>query len=266
MNDTVDTAVYDEMNIDLPDSILDKGNDAPTERKHSVPVGVKYGLPVFIVVISLIGYFVYLSFSDPKPDTGLVFEQEEIVDIALQEPPAILSSPVPVMDAGRTSIDNLESSLQTLKIRVDETVSLLSKQQDDVSHQNDSIQQIMLDLESNRALMADLGLVIDTMNAGLNDLKGRVDNNNQHIHQLTNKRKRQPVKARKVRPAFNLLSIDQWGGLDNVVLELQNATTMAVVGDIRAGWAIRSIQRPDCIEVVRVSDEAKATVCRKRKS
>lgn len=263
MTDTSNSVPVEDLDIEIPDAVLDAEDEDRDLPKHSVPAGIKYGLPVFGLVVVLLGYAVYLAFSGSSPEEALVFEQDEMIDIAGQEPIARPPKPVPVNNlVDMSTIDSLKSELETLAGTVSDSASLISKQTETVDLQNKRIQQVMASLDNNQTLLSELTSVIDDLNTRLKGLEGSVGNNSQQINQLTSQRKRQP----RARPDFNLLSIDQWGGQDSVVLELQNSTTMAAVGDIRAGWTIESIDRPNCISVVRLSDKAKARVCRKSNS
>lgn len=263
MTDKPDGETIEDLDIEIPDVALDTGDEQQAAPDHAVPAGVKYGLPAFVLVIALMGYFVYQTFTDSSAEEALVFEPEEIIDIASQESPVRLSPSIPDRNlADRASVDSLKEKVRTLEKALSDSSAQFTEQRQAVDHQDNSIQQVLTRLEANSKSMAELAAAINGLSARLDVIEGSVDNNNQRILQLTRRHKRQP----RVRPAFNLLSIDQWGGRDSVVLEMQDTTTMAAVGDVRAGWAIQSINRPNCIDVVRLSDKATATVCRKSNS
>ena len=63
-------------------------------------------------------------------------------------------------------------------------------------------------------------------------------------------------------PPFELLSIDIWGNTANAVILFDNKTSFAGIGDIRAGWTITSINKPNCIGV-KNDAHANVQICRK---
>lgn len=63
-------------------------------------------------------------------------------------------------------------------------------------------------------------------------------------------------------PPFELLSIDIWGGSASAVILFNNKTSFAGIGDIRAGWTITSINKPNCIGV-KNDAHANVEICRK---
>ncbi len=110
-----------------------------------------------VMVVVLLGYAVYLSFSGSSPEEALVFEQEEITNIAQQEPIARPPSPLPVHNlVDMSAIDSLKSELETLARTVSDSASLISKQTETADLQTNRIQQVMASLENNQTLLTEL--------------------------------------------------------------------------------------------------------------
>lgn len=59
-----------DLEIVIPDDILDEEDEHQTATPNSVPAGIKVGLPLLGLSVALVGYFVYTAFSvsDPAPD------------------------------------------------------------------------------------------------------------------------------------------------------------------------------------------------------
>jgi archaellum component FlaC len=270
MSNDVDIPIDDDLDIELPDAVLDAvvldEEDHP-DRKHGMPVGIKYGLFGLLFLISVVGTVVIMAFSEPEPvEETLVFDQEAMTDIASHEPLAVapLTPVTPVEHvrddvADKDSVERLDKNIHTLEQTLQQTSTLVTKQRDAVARQGSSIQEVAARLEQSRALITEYARQVVALKERLATLEAHVGQNSDQLRQIKTK----ATRKRQARPAFQLLSIDQWGDRDSVVLELQDTTTVAAVGDTRAGWSIQSIQRPNCIGVIRLSDQAKAKVCKR---
>ncbi|MEN8168121.1 MAG: hypothetical protein ABFR65_11675, partial [Pseudomonadota bacterium] len=191
---------------------------------------------------------------------------EAITDITSHETLAVapLTPMTPVEHArndvaDKGSVERIDENIQTLEQTLQQTSTLVTKQRDAVARQGSSIQEVVTRLEQSRALIAEYSSQIDALNQRIATLEAHVGKNSERLRQIRTK----ATRKRQARPAFQLLSIDQWGDRDSAVLELQDTTTVVAVGDTRAGWSIQSIQRPNCIGVIRLSDQAKAKVCKR---
>ena len=266
----------DQMQTTLP---YDTGNQVPsegsnevagsTERRSAIPAGIKYGLVGLLFFVFVIGAVVVMSIPSPDADeAALVFEEGTPIEVmgdqsqtkdSHAQPTPELSTTDPVEAESSARFDQLMEKVQTLESSLHDASALIAKQADAVARQGGSIEEVMLSLTQSRALMSETLEQLMDLKTRLASLETRVEQHNGELNRIKTKSTRKP----KAMPAFELLSIDQWGGQESVVLALQDQTTIASLGDNRAGWTIHSIDRPNCIGVVRQRDQAKAKVCKR---
>ncbi len=269
MNETVDTPIVEDLDIKHADAVLDDGAGRQSEHQATIPPGIKTGLLGLLFVVFVVGTVVVmvLTPSDPVEET-VVFDEASLSDIASQEPlvdtPLIALDPDPgFVDKDSVektqSVERLDEKILALEQALHQSSSLITMQRDAVARQGNSIQEVMANLEQSRAWVTESARQIDVLKERLATLEAAVGQNSDQLRLIKTKATRQ----RQARPSFQLLSIDRWGGQDSVVLALQDQTTVAAIGDTRAGWSIQSIDRPNCIGVIRLSDQAKAKVCKR---
>ena len=273
MKDNLDTPIEeDALSIELPDAVLDDVADNRPQHQSAMPAGIKYGLMGLSFLVIVVGIVVFNAFSQPDVvEETLVFDQATLSDIANQASPVarpalpVATVPVPaeqVSGEDAETVKRLDAMVLTLQQALDQSSSWVAKQRDAAARQGSGIQEVKVSLEQSRALLTETTRQMDELKARLATLESHVGQNRDRLQQLKTK----ATRKRQAGPSFQLLSIDRWGDRDSVVLGLQDKTTVAAIGDSRAGWSIQSIEPPNCIGVVRLTDQTQAKVCLKRSS
>lgn len=250
--------------VDTPADIPEINKD---EVKHDIPLAIKLGLPVFLITIVIGGYFGYGMYQSAKSSSDSIINDESFPEINAPaddyiientEPLIVGTNALPVEVIDDEVIVKLEESFDGLARNVDEVNLIISHAKDDRLSLNEKIKR-------NYMLNAELrNYWIDT-NMELSALKDLVASQSKKITALSSKAKKKVAK-RRILPPFTLLSIDQWGNKNSAVLEMsisgETETSIANIGDIHAGWRIASINLPDCIKVIRLSDGIATNLCR----
>lgn len=253
MNDIDNTA-------DVPDIKKD-------EVQHDMPLAIKLGLLGLIVTLAVAGYFGYGLYQSNKTlddHVSLVVSEEYFSEEKAQSTIRNIENMIttsegaltlPVEDAAANdgeAIVKLSDSFDGLARNVDEVNLVISKAKD---------ARLLLseEIKHNHMLVSLLKNDLIDIRKEMSVLSDTVASQSKKATQSL--RAKKTVK-RAVRPPFALLSIDQWGGKSSAVIGLSGKALIANIGDIRSGWRIDSINHPDCIRVVRISDAIATNVCR----
>lgn len=160
-------------------------------------------------------------------------------------------------------LGQVKFSLERLEDRLRDVESTLANAQPSIrgtvaetKRLDAEVQRIAGELGRVSASLAELVAAVDEFGVRLAVQDEQAEKFSRHIE-----RSRRMSATRREGPAFSLLSIDRWGGEESAVLDLDGRITTASVGDSRAGWTLRSIHRPGCIDVERDSDRKSASVC-----
>lgn len=250
---------------------VDELNKEKDKVQHDVPLAVKLGIPALIIALAVAGYFVYGMYQSNKTlDTPvspqLVVSEDDLFEEKLSPiahdfesmiKTSGAASALPIEEDALISdgaiLVKLSDSFEILTRNVDQINLGIGQAKDDRSLLSEEIKRSLILVSSLRNDLIDL-------KKEMSALSDTVATQSKKITQTFSPKKK-PIK-RSVRPPFTLLSIDQWGGKNSAVIGISNKTLITNVGDIRSGWRIDSINHPDCIRVVRVSDAIATNVCR----
>jgi len=157
----------------------------------------------------------------------------------------------------------VKSSLEHLEGRLHDLESALAGTQPDIRgavaetrRLDAEVRRIGGELDRVSASLTELVATVDEFGVRLAAQDEQTERFSRHLE-----RSRKTSAARRGGPAFSLLSIDQWGGEESAVLDLNGRITTASVGDSRAGWTLLSIRRSGCIDIERESDGKQASIC-----
>ncbi len=253
-------------NDNMPDvsiEINEEEIDHNVVPRKGIPLGVKIGM-AGAVLFSVVAVLVVANIRNTD-DNKKAFAGSEIVKLNNTN------------DASRDAVDEKNKKGLVKKSLVDDTIiselvemdkkisdlvssvelvsndnAVLKSYDNHIENQIGSIEKSLKSI--NDTTINEMAIKLDVLAVNLDKLTKSVNYNKNKIHKIT--------KLRPNRPPFMLLSIDQWNGVSSAVIELNGESTQTTIGDIRAGWRISSFIRPNCINVVRLSDSEKAKVCR----
>ncbi|VAW60972.1 hypothetical protein MNBD_GAMMA08-312, partial [hydrothermal vent metagenome] len=152
-------------------------------------------------------------------------------------------------------IINLNHQIKTLEnalIEISNNNKNLRMRENVISEKMDKLNRLVNSI--NNKSLKNINDEISILKNKLTSVSKSVSSNQNRIYRFT--------KKHPNRPPFILLSIDQWGNNYSAVLELNGESSTASVGDVRAGWRISEIIKPNCITAIRLSDANKTKICR----
>ncbi|MCF6256144.1 MAG: hypothetical protein L3K25_07560 [Gammaproteobacteria bacterium] len=239
-----------------PDTRADKTGSVP------VPAFIKFGLPALIVgifIVAGIGINFFMSNNkDVDPTPSFDGGDFQIGGAPIQPGAHAPAMGAPAILSRDEQLSSIESDVDNLRL----LISSLQKNNAELQNQIDATSmernEQIADLRS-RLMDATVNTIpslasIDKEHAStLNTLQTQIKTNKRRIDQAT--------KRKAESPPFTLISIDEWGSTTSAVLEMDGKSTVASVGDVRAGWKITKIKRPDCIYATRVADNKSVTIC-----
>lgn len=239
--------------------------DVPPKAVPPMPTAFKYGLPLLLLVIVCGGLFLsyFLSSGDNEGDE--IAAADPVYSLGGGGAELTGASPDAYSESQGAGPTNDLDLLSGLSVRLDDVESSLGRLRNSVSTIDTPLAGVKshlasLELESERvsglssqfgkqlenleSLTATLQTTTSGIRQDLSRLQGRVNKNTRALK----------AKAQRVvsRPPFRLVSVDEWGGEYSAVLEMSGASSVASVGDSRAGWVIRRIDRSGCILVTRI--------------
>lgn len=260
-------AVHPSPDNDLSDEPIPAESAKGARSSRRLPV-----LALSSVVIFTIGALGLLFLFAPWADVDGVAETHPGTDSSPLETSSVTSDPHasdPSAAAGMTtSMDSLAADIAGLRSAFDSLQVLLQETTADQKELSDrlaahaagadrviaSLDERLSALESGRTRQIDaVEANMSSLEGAINDLKKTAGANKRRILGLSR-------RNRQSGPPFHLVSIDEWGGVVSAVLEMAGVTTVAAVGDERAGWRVIKIARP-CVHVVRVAGGNESKVC-----
>lgn len=77
----------------------------------------------------------------------------------------------------------------------------------------------------------------------------------------TSKRINTMSKQTSKGPPYSLVSIDKWGGVDNVMVEFKGHIEPLMIGDSKSGWTLDKIENHNCVEFSNKNNRNNTTLC-----
>lgn len=284
--------VIDDQEIELPiepelSEVDHNDNKIEAERvktQTAVPAGIKFML-VGVVVFMIVAVFATMSFmSDEEYEpvaTGDAYVDP--VDIAngkqMAESIAAKNALSPVEGDLSESLINQNNKLSAMQ-----DVSPLETESGKTKSEIIPLREVENDLGSLKSEITEHGIDIAQLNETISNLKqddiaaikkqladllSDVEKIKpvikKHDDAIMASKKAQAASRNRVpnKPPFDLVSIDVWGGNMSAVLLMHSKTSFAQVGDVKAGWKVVNIERPDCISVKSIALNKTAKLCRK---
>jgi len=270
VHDPLDEPVMSDADIAL-EAPLDHSSTSPKTEPNTrsdktgpapVPALIKWGLPALILGILVAGIAIsfYLSKNNVDPASSFNGGDFEIGGAPIESGVHAPATGTPAVFSRDEQLSSIESNIDSLRL----LIAPLQKNNTELQNRIDTMADAITDSEQQmvelRSMLMDVSNTIPALIstdkqhvATLNELHIQTKNNKQRIDHAT--------KRNAESPPFALLSIDEWGSTISAVLEMGGKSTMASVGDIRAGWKITKIIRPDCIYAVRLTDTKPIKVC-----
>lgn len=234
--------------------------DADTRKttKTPLPPLIKFGLPALIVIIFIT---VGLAANNIISDDGVDLATPHSFEIGGAPIQPGSHAPVigePGLFSSDEQLSGIESDIDALRLKItsfQKTTGELHIQLEtlrkSVTKRIDVLHTLFITVTDDT--VPSLLLANQQHTTAINELRGSISKNKQRINQAT--------KRKAETPPFALLSIDEWGTTTSAVLEMAGKTSVASVGDVRAGWRITKIVRPDCIYAVRVTGGKAIKIC-----
>jgi len=248
----------DEISADAADTEKSETNKPP------VPPLIKFGLPALVIIVLVITGVVtnYIISDDDAGPVQAVSPNSFKIGGAPIEPGAHApATGAPVPFPVDEQLSGIESDIDTLRLiiaplqksnaELQTQVTTLYETVTERDRQLDELRSMLISLTDNT--IPSLVIADKQHTKTLNALQGSIDKNKRRIDQAT--------QRKAETPPFTLLSIDEWGAMTSAVLEMNGKTTVASVGDVRAGWRITKIVRPDCVHAVRVTGRKTVKIC-----
>lgn len=262
-----------ELENSLPETDI-QPDSSEEEENTPVPIMVKLllaGLLVFFILVTAGAvYFIKYSSSETQPTKNNIAEVTAHVapsDLLTREP-IELTSEKPIDDKNSDQIaEESDSTPDEQLVANASPEDILNRSTADEykitsrdDSQDESISNFEMKLSALKKNIEDNNAEIILINKQLSE-KSRLDeklakNNQNALASLsqriaatteTSKQNSNSIASLKSiavdKPAFTLLSIDEWGGSMQAVLEMNGYTSLASLGDIKAGWIISEIQK-----------------------
>ncbi len=252
-----DSNNIDENVINDDDVVFEEGVEK--SKPSPMPASIKYGLSglgvfIFVVILSV----TFMTGSEDSDDINedefaeLVDSNSVVTHVASIKPPNATKH---IDNVDGRVISDLKETVNKLQSNVDSYQTALNGYKRIVDEQSIKLNQFdEMFTGIRQQSITPLSNQVAALKKKLSDLNNIVGKNKSHINRFT--------KKGPSRPPFLLLSVDEWGNQLSAVLELNGRQSIASEGDIRAGWKINQILKPNCIRAVRLSDRKKAKVCR----
>jgi hypothetical protein len=101
----------------------------------------------------------------------------------------------------------------------------------------------------------------DELSLRLGAIEEKLDN----FSKVQDKVRKPPLPVKRAVD-FKLLSIDQWGGVYNAVIDHKGLIVTVSEGDTIEQWRVQSIGHEGCLEVRSLTDQSRKTVCQVSRS
>ncbi len=245
------------------DMLADIPEVKESEVKHDIPLAIKLGLPAFLIAIVIGGYFGFGMYQSAKPSNDSMINDESFPEINILADDYIIESAEPLivdMDALPVEVIDDEAIVK-LGESFDDLARNVGAVNLDINKAKDARLSLSEQINNNHILTASLKNDLNDIKEEMSVLTNLVASQSKKLSVLSLKANKKVAK-RRIQPPFTLLSIDQWGSENSAVLEISGATSIASIGDVRAGWRIASINLPACIKAMRLSDGIVADLCR----
>jgi len=249
--------LVDDVNVNPPASGVVKYG-FPFPAWVSEPIKLLFASLLVVIVFAGVGLVIsfFPSNSDNPPPSS-----EGVLKIggAPIEPGAHApATGAPAIFLNKEQLAGIESDIDKLRLAIMPLKTSNTELQDQVKLMANTYKQEIASLRSILTNISDNTIPAlvsaDKQYAEtLSDLRKYTNNNKRRIDQAT--------KRKAESPPFAVISVDVWGTATSAVLALDGKSTLANIGDVRAGWRITDIIRPNCIYAVPVKGGKTIQIC-----
>mgnify|MGYP006921586604 CR=1 FL=1 len=275
--------------IDPDLSVDEEVSSKDTENKNTqkpIPTGIKFMLAgVAILVLGSIAVASFMfsddeytpvvtndAYVDPvdlangkqmakdmaSSEVGVGKQDNELNDGMINQATALSSVELPSPISNSVS-DETRENKETSSLAGDEIISIkssINEQEIDLAQLSETIANLKQE---------DIEAIKKQLSALASDLESIKPVIKKHDVAIAVSRKTQAKNSHRQpsKPPFELVSIDVWGGQLSAVILMQNKTSFAQPGEVKAGWEIMKIERPGCITTKSMALNKTVKVCKK---